>query len=168
MFYKIINKDSEVFKKLFDLRTRELAIEEENLQALKDRIGLEWETFFGYPHQQNARRVSQYEGFAFTEHEKVNPKIWVKDKKHQDIYIPNSRTKLGREMREFLWNGLQSSRYSKVFDILKLGSPRQFAFPVVEITDNAIIIYLGEKQVPKIDDLIEITSKEFYELRDRE
>ncbi len=167
MFYKIENKESEVYKKLFDLRTKELEINKENLQALKDKIGLKWETFFGNSSQQSFNRVTKYEGFVFTEVEKINPKIWVLDKTIEDVYIPNNRTKLGREMREFLWNGLKGSIYSKVFEILKLDHPHRFSFPVVEIVGDTIIIYLGEKQVPKINEVIEITSKEFYLLRDQ-
>ena len=36
MYYKIENKECEVYKKLHELRTKELLISEENKQAIKD------------------------------------------------------------------------------------------------------------------------------------
>lgn len=164
MYYKIENKECEVYKKLHELRTSEIKIKEENEKAIQERIGdLTYERYLGYSGQQNFRRVPQYTGFAFLNTEKVDSKIWKLDDKRDGLYIPNKKTKLGREMAEFLLNGLKGSRYNKIFEIL--GFDREigkFTFPYVEICDNEnIVVYLGDKEEPNDPNLIEITKKEF-------
>lgn len=162
MYYKITNKDCEVYKKLHDLRTQEKKIEKENIKSIEEKTGLKWKHSFGNHGQQNFRRVTSYAGFKFLEPEKVDLKVWKQHKEHQEIFVPNVRTKLGREMQEFLWNGLEGSNYNRVIEILKLADLRKFSFPYVEITkDEIIIIALGDGHEPKNPDVIEITKKEF-------
>jgi len=166
MYYKIENKECEVYKKLHELRTYEKQIEKENIEAIIEKVGLEWEMEFGHTGQQNFRRVSSLMGFGFLEPEKVDLKTWKRHKEHQDIFIPNTRTKSGREMQEFLSNGLKKSRYDKVLKILKLEELRKFTFPFVEIVKNEnIIIFLGDAHEPKDKNVVEITKREFNELR---
>jgi hypothetical protein len=166
MYYKIINKESEVYKKLHELRTKERQIRKDNEKAIEEKTGLKWKIFLGDNGQQNFRRVPQYNGFKFTEPDKVDLKIWKLHEEHKEIYIPNRKTKLGREMDEFLLNGLKGSIYRKVFSILKLPSPiRRFSLPFVEIVKGDIIIlFLGDDQEPKDKNVIEITLKEFNKL----
>lgn len=166
MYYKIEEKESEVYSKLHQLRTYELTVKRENESAIQERIGgLKYERFLGDGGQQNFRRVPQYYGFDFTNIENIDPKIWKLDTE-KSCYVPNKKTKLGREMSEFLLNGLKGSRYNKVFEILGLEDVvGRFVFPYVEIIDNNIIvIYLGDKQEPKDKNIIEITKKEFDSL----
>ncbi|MNE98848.1 hypothetical protein D3C80_1974250 [compost metagenome] len=69
-------------------------------------------------------------------------------------------------MQEFLQNGLKGSRYDKVLKILKLEELRSFTFPFVEIMkDEIIIIFLGDNHEPKDKNIIEITKREFQDLR---
>lgn len=165
MYYKIENKESKVYKELHALRTKELKIEEENILAIEEKTGLKFKNSFGHHGQQNFRRVTSYIGFEFTEPEKVDLKIWKRHKEHEMIFVPNTRTKLGRDMQEFLNNGLKGSRYDKVFKILKLADLTKFTFPFIEILKNdVIVIYLGDKHEPKNKDIIEITKREFLEL----
>jgi hypothetical protein len=160
MYYKIENKECEVYKKLFALRILELQITEDNIAAIEEKTGLKWESFVGQSGQQNLRRTNQYYGFKFTEPEKVDLKIWQPYKENKEFFVPNKRTKLGREMAEFLLNELKGSRYSAVWDILNLKHIGRFTFPFVEICGDLIIVYLDQKQVPKDENLIEITSVE--------
>lgn len=133
MYYKIENKECDVYAELHALRTYEKQIEKENIEAIAEKVGLEWEMEFGHIGQQNFIRVSSLMGFGFLETEKVDLKIWKQHKEHKDIFVPNTKTKLGREMQEFLSNGLKKSRYDKVLKILKLEELRKFTFPFVEI-----------------------------------
>lgn len=166
MYYKIENKECKVYQELHALRTEELKIEKENKKTIDVKTGLKWGNSFGHHGQQNFRRVTSYMGFQFKEPEKVDLKIWKLSKNEKGIYVPNMRTKLGREMQDFLNNGLKSSSYDKVFKILKLDKLRKFTFPFVEITKNEnIIIFLGDGHEPKDKNVIEITKKEFNELR---
>lgn len=163
MYYKIENKDCEVYKKLHELRTKEEKIENDNILAIKEKTGLNWENSFGRIGQQNFRRVSSYSGFEFTEPEKVDLKIWKRHKEHNEIFVPNTKTKLGREMQEFLNNGLDGSRFDTVLEILQLEDLRRFTFPFVEIIGETIILYLDDNHEPKDLNVIEITKREFNE-----
>jgi hypothetical protein len=163
MYYKIINKDSLVYKELHEMRSKELNWEIENKQMLKDKIGLKWSKFSGYLGQQTFNRTTDYYGFIFDEPDKVNEKIWKKDK--NDIYKPNKRTKLGKEMQTIL-NSKKGHSFSIVYDILKLEHPcYNFTFPYVEICNDIIILYLDNNALVNNEDIIEITSKEFNEIR---
>lgn len=165
MYYKIKNKESKVYQELFDLRTKELQMEEDNIKAIEEKTGLKWENMFGHQGQQNFNRVSRYSGFEFTEPEKVGLKTWKRHKDYNDVFLPNLRTKSGREMEEFLNNGLKGSRFDKVIKILKLQDLRRFTFPYVEIFGDLILIALGEGHEPKDKNVIEITKREFDEFR---
>lgn len=166
MYYKIVNKDSEVYKKLHEMRTKELQMEADNKQAITEKAGLEWEEFLGHQGQQNFNRVTVYCGFAFKEPSKVDSKIWSIHKEHKDIFIPNKRTEIGRKMSEFLNNGLKGHSYSTVFKNLNMEQPYgRFTFPFVEIAGDIILLYLGDSQIPTDENIIEITSKEFETLR---
>ena len=167
MYYKIQNKECDTYKKLHDLRTYELQIGEENVSAIENKTGFYWEDHLGYSGQQTFSRTTEYRGFAFIQKDKVDAKVWKKDPQHEDIFIPNRRTKAGREMAEFLSNGLKRSRYDKVFDILGLAHPRKFTLPYVEIVGELIILFLSNNQDPKDENLIEITKREFDELLKR-
>jgi len=166
MYYKITNKDSKVYQELHALRTKELKIEEDNIKAIEEKTGMTWDNSFGNHGQQTFRRVSSYQGFEFKETEKIDPKIWKQHKEHAELYVPNTKTKLGREMQEFLNNGLQGSRYDTVIKILDLQKLRRFTFPFVEIVDDLIIVFLGDDHEPKDENVIEITKKEFQSLRE--
>lgn len=166
MYYKIENKDCEVFKKLHELRTEELRIEKDNEKAIKERTGLDFITFLGQKGQQNFWRITRYTGFKFTEPDKVDMKIWARNKQHPEIFVPNLRTKAGREMKYFLNNDLESSDYTEVFEILQLPEVREFTFPFVEIAGELIIIFLGDNQESKNKNVIEITKREFQQIRE--
>lgn len=66
MYYKIENKECEIYKKLYSLRSKELHMETDNRQAINEKTGLAWNTYFGNPGQQNYRRVSIFTGFCFS------------------------------------------------------------------------------------------------------
>lgn len=168
MYYKIENKECEVYKKLHKMRTEELRIEEENKQLITEKTGLNWENFLGHKGQQQFGRVTTYNGFVFTEPEKVNLKIWKLHSEYKDCFVPNNRTKLGREMNDFLNNGLNKGHwFNDVYDNLGIESPMgRFTFPYVEICNDIIVLYLDDKTVLADENIIEITSKEAKSLLD--
>lgn len=167
MYYKIVNTDSVVYQKLHTLRSQELQFEKDNVKAIEERTGMTFKNVYGNIGQQNFRRVSQYAGFQFDQDAiAIDPKTWKKLKDHPEVYIPNPRTKAGREMREFLQNGLKGGRYDNVLTALGIKDElRRFSFPYVEILSNkTIVVYLDDQFEPKINDLIEITRTEFKQL----
>lgn len=163
MYYKIENKDSEVYRKLHEMRSHEIETNKRNLQAVKDRVGLDFYEFIGLVGQQNYWRTTQYEGFKFKEPEKVDPKVWVLDKDFPDYFVPNKRTKAGREMDKFL-NSMSSSHYRTPLNILGLPSLSKFKFPFIEIVGDLIVMHLDDQYTLDDPNIIEITSKEFFEI----
>lgn len=164
MYYKIVKEKSEVYKKLYALRIKENEIEARNLKALECKIGLEWDGVYGRHGQQNFKRVTCYSGFEFKEPTKVDEKIWKRHYEHNTYFVPNTRTKLGREMQEFL-NKLERSRYDIIDNILGLESLRRFKFPFVEIIGKEIILFLDDQHNIDNKDIIEITKREFTDLQ---
>lgn len=164
MYYKIENKNSKVYKALFKLRTKEIEITQANRKAVEEKVALHFEKYFGNSGQQNWWRTTQYHGFAFTEPEKVDPKVWQPSKTHEGVYVPNKRTKQGRDIAKFLNSGLKNSNVMDVFSILGFNDVRNFTFPFVEICGETIIVFLGDNQEPKDKNLIEITKKEFEKI----
>lgn len=165
MYYKILNKECQVYQDLYALRQEELRIQDENEKAIEEKTGLNFDTFLGHRGQDNWRRVRQYIGFKFTTPELVDLKIWKPDNKHKEIFVPNRQTKLGREMADFLLHGLKSSRYDRVWKILNLDHILKFRFPYLQVVDDVILISLDEKQEPTDENVIEITKREFYQLQ---
>lgn len=166
MYYKIENKECEVYKKLHEMRTNEIQWGKENEKAIEEKTGLKWDLFLGREGQQTFNRVTNYSGFVFLEPEKVDLKIWKKTKEYKGGFIPNKKTKLGREMAQFLSNGLKGHWFNIVFDILGLEHPYgKFSFPYVEICGEIIVIFLSDNNRPEDENIIEITSKEFESLR---
>lgn len=170
MFYKITNKDSELYKTLYELRTGELEIEKQNKEAVHRLVGDDWTCFVGYNGQQNHFRCTQYHGFEFKHPENLPPKTWKLDPKFADkgVYIPDKRTKNGRRIAEAL-NNLPHSSIIKVFSILECELNGCFAYPYIEICENgAIVVYMSDKYdlENKFADLTEITQKEFYKLQE--
>ena len=164
MYYKIENKECEIYKKLHELRIQEYQIEKDNEIAIAEKAGLKIADFLGYLSQQQFRRVPQYVGFKFTEPDKVDTKTWKQDLERKDFHIPNKRTKAGRDMDEFLLNGLNGSDYETVFDILGLPHLNKFTYPFIEIVGEIIVIFIGDNQEPKDANIIEITKREFNEI----
>ena len=164
MYYKIENKECEAYKKLHEQRTKEAQIELKNSASIIEKTGLKFNDFYGRRGQQNLRRVTSYTGFDFLDPEKVDLKVWKIHKEHKEIFVPNTRTKLGREMQEFLNNGLEGSLYHVINDILELESLNRFTFPFIEIIGEKIILYIDDQYDLNNKDIIEITKSEFNEL----
>lgn len=164
MYYKIENKECEVYKKLHALRTSEIEMNKDNLNAVVEKVVLDFRYYVGTSSQQNFFRTVQFSGFMFTDPTKVDTTIWKEDKKKKGYYFPNKRTKTGREMAEFLLNGLKKTCYDEVFKILNLPHLARFVFPYVEIAGEMILVAIDEKQEPKDPNLIEITKREFEQI----
>lgn len=166
MFYKITNKESELYKKLHELRTNERKIDKENNAAVKQLVGDDWDHFSGWEGQQNFHRVTMYSGFAFKHPENLPPKTWKKHKEYEDIYVPDRRTKNGRAIAEAL-DDLPHSSVIYVFEILEMEMSGRFVFPYIEICDDeTIVLFVDDKfdLEKKFPDVVEITKKEAIRL----
>lgn len=163
MYYKITNKENEVFKNLQALRAKELKIEEDNIQAIKEKTGHDFKQFVGHSGQQNFGRVTVYKGFQFINPLLIDLTIW----KHSsdfpsEFFFPNKRTKKGREMSDFLSNGLKSSWYAKVYTALGIKKQfGKFVLPYVHCTKDTVILFIDDKYDLTDPNIIEITRNEF-------
>ena len=164
MYYKITNQKSEIYKTLKYFRQNELDINKRNRELVEKTIPYKWTKFSGRFGQQNFERVTTYSGFQFLEPEKVDLKVWKRDKDNSDYFTPNLRTKGGREMRDFL-QGLEKSSFFKLKSLLGLSSVGRFSFPFLDICKDCLVLYLDDKWIPEDENFIEITSVEFEELR---
>jgi len=161
MYYKITNKESAIYKKLHTMRSKEIKMEKDNIGLIEEKTGLKWSKFYGHSGQQHWNRVTNYSGFNFITPEKVDVKVWRQHKDNPETFVPNSRTKAGREMESFLQN-LPNSPFTQIFDLFKIELNGKFTFPYVEIAGEIIILYLDNDIRNK--DLIEITKTEFEKL----
>ena len=173
MYYKITDKNSDLYKKLHGLRTEEHKIEEENLKKVKELVGDDWDEFVGHRTQQNICRVTRYSGFKFKHPESMPPKTFKPHKEfgNKGFYVPDRRTKAGKNISD----GLRDLKQSPVFFLLEIFGVDyigHYHFPFVEICKNeTIVVYMDErfdKELRKFHELVEITSKEFYELLNQE
>ena len=164
MYYKILKQNSEIYKELKAFREKEILIEKKNQETIEKTIPHKWSKYLGYQGQQNFERVTTYSGFKFDDPEQVDSKIWRRHKENNDCFVPNLRTKAGREMRDFL-NNLDKSSFFKLRSILGFQSCGRFIFPYLEICGDVLILFLDDRWIPKNEIYIEITSKEFEELR---
>ncbi len=160
MYYKITNKESEKYQKLYALRKEELAIEDRNEAKLKERFP-DWNgEYLGRSGQQNFSRVTVYTGLGFDDKEKVNLKEWKEHKEHKGFYIPYLRTKAGKEIEKFL-RELEQSCYWKAKDIIGYETYHRSVFPYIEIgEDDILYVYLDDKITPS-EEFVEITRIEF-------
>lgn len=166
MYYKVTAKESELYKKLHELRSKELKIEKENDAAVKKLVGDDWDHFSGYGGQMNLFRVTTRTGFAFKHPENLPPKTWKKHKEYHDIYVPDRRTKNGKAIAEALDN-LPHSSVISVFDILDMELHGNFKFPYIEICDDETIVLYVDDQFDlekKFQEVQEITRKEANKL----
>lgn len=165
MYYKITNKDSEAYKKLHAFRSNELAIEAENTKKVQEIVKLKYDSFFGKSGQQHLDRVKTYTGFVFTNPDEVDTKIWrAISEENITCYIPNIRTKVGKEMKKQL-SSLKTSFITKFYDVLDIDISGRFIFPYLEIVaEDTLILFLDDRFEMTDENFIEITRKEFYAL----
>ncbi|GAB2552767.1 hypothetical protein [Rufibacter soli] len=163
MYYKITNKKSKVYKQLLKMRSDELLWEDENKKSIIQKTGLEFDKFLGNKGQQTYNRVTQYQGFVFKEPEKVDPKIWKRHKHYPEAFVPNTRTKGGQEMYQFITNGLKGNVFYSLLEVLGLEAMGRFTFPYLEIAGETLVLFLDDSMEPSNRNLIEITRTEFQE-----
>ena len=106
IYYKVENKDSELFKRAHVF----LAMEEELREIQRKTIESKLPKFSKYQFLKGFNRIVQYTGFVFDDKENIDPKVW---KTKEMLSTPNRRTKVGRAMEEFL----RSFKRTSVWDV---------------------------------------------------
>lgn len=98
-YYKVDNKNCELFKKTSDF----LAMEKELIEIQKKSIEEKVPKFSHYRSMRGFTRINRYVGFVFDDQENIDKKVWkTKEVDGKMLSTPNLRTKAGKEMEEFL------------------------------------------------------------------
>lgn len=112
-FFKIEQKDCDLFKKVSEF----LDMEEELRETQKKAIESQLPKFSMYQGQRGFTRIVRYTGFVFDDKENIDPKVWkTKEIDGKMLSTPNLRTKAGRAMNEFL----QSFKRTTCWDVDRL------------------------------------------------
>ena len=113
LYYKVENKDSDLFK-----RANEFLAMEENLREIqRNAIESKVPKFSKYQARKGFNRIVRYIGFVFEDKESIDPKVWkTKEEDGEMFSTPNLRTKVGRAMDEFL----RSFKRTNVWDVDRL------------------------------------------------
>ena len=99
IYYKVENKDSELFKRANVFLAKEEELREIQRKAIESKVP----KFSKYKCLKGFNRIGQYTGFVFDDKENIDPKVWkTKEENGEMISTPNLRTKVGKEMNEFL------------------------------------------------------------------
>ena len=110
IYYKVENKDSELFKRANVF----LAMEEELREIQRKTIESKLPKFSKYQFLKGFNRIVQYTGFVFDDKENIDPKVWkTKEENGEMLSTPNLRTKVGKAMNEFL----RSFKRTSVWDV---------------------------------------------------
>ena len=162
MFYKITDKQSSTYQQLRSIRENEIRIERENAAKVETLLGFPITRFVGRISQNSLERVTIYSGFEFPEGIIPDPKAWKPSKEHRGIYVPNRRTKEGRNIYRQLCSLERSVTFWDIWEIVEAVSPYgSFQFPKVYLCGDTLLVYLDEQQTPKNTALVEITKTEF-------
>lgn len=110
IYYKVENKDSELFKRANVFLAKEEELREIQRKAIESKVP----KFSKYKGTKGFNRIVQYTGFVFDDKESIDPKVWkTKEENGEMLSTPNLRTKVGKAMNEFL----RSFKRTNVWDV---------------------------------------------------
>ena len=113
LYYKVENKDSDLFKRANEFLAMEEKLRETQRKAIESKVP----KFSKYKAAKGFNRIVRYTGFVFDDKESIDPKVWkTKVEDGEMLSTPNLRTKVGRAMDEFL----RSFKRTNVWDIDRL------------------------------------------------
>lgn len=158
-----MNKESDIYKVLHKQRTKELAAKKENNKILKELIPYKWEQYLGWK-DNSFGRIPAYFGFKFENLEEIDKNIWKQDKNNPAYYVPNKRTKAGKEMAVKL-DRLKRFSFYRIWEMLEISNETgSKSVPFLEIAGDILLLFLDDSQNPKDQNVVEITKREFIQI----
>ena len=113
IYYKVENKDSELFKRANVFLAKEEELREIQRKAIESKVP----KFSKYKARKGFNRIVRYTGFVFEDKESIDPKVWkTKEENGVMLSTPNLRTKVGKAMNKFL----RSFQRTTVWDVDRL------------------------------------------------
>lgn len=98
-YYKVENKECDLFKKVSVFLDMERELNNEQKQTIEKKLPY----FSFYYCKSGFERVKRYVGFVFDDQENIDKKVWTtKEVDGKMVSKPNLRTKEGKEMKAFL------------------------------------------------------------------
>lgn len=143
-YYKVENIDSELFKKASEF----LDMEKELINVQKQAIEKKVPKYSCYKGIMGFERVIRYDGFVFEDHENIDKKVWkTKEVDGKMLSVPNTRTKAGKEMKEFLWSFKRTTCWDvdRLLSIDKKRIHGEF-YPANLFKNNGIVYILIDSQ----------------------
>ena len=99
LYYKVENKDSDLYKKAKEFLAMEEKLRETQRKAIESKVP----KFSKYKARKGFNRIVRYIGFVFDDKESIDPKVWkTKEEDGEMLSVPNLRTKVGKAMDGFL------------------------------------------------------------------
>lgn len=143
-YYKVEDVDSDLFKKASEF----LDMEEELINTQKQAIEKKVPEFSCYKGSRGFVRVIRYIGFVFDDQENIDKKVWkTKEVDGKMLSVPNTRTKVGKEMKEFLGSFKRTTCWDvdRLLSIDKTSIYREF-YPANLFKNNGIVYILIDSQ----------------------
>ena len=169
IYYKVENKDSELFKRANVFLAKEEELREIQRKAIESKVP----KFSKYKGTKGFNRIVQYTGFVFDDKENIDPKVWkTKEENGEMLSTPNLRTKVGKAMNEFL----RSFKRTSVWDVNKILNIDEKSlygsfYPANLFVFNECIYIIIDSQYRDVfeknnTDIIEITNGEITKVID--
>lgn len=122
IYYKVENKDSELFKNASEFLAMEDRLREEQKAAVIAKVP----KFKTYRGEKGFDRIVRFTGFVFEDPQNIDPKVWItKEVDGKMLSTPNRRTNAGREMWKFL-NSFERTTMWDVDRLLGIGKESVF------------------------------------------
>lgn len=144
MIFKFTDLENKVTKSLISFRNKEVDINESNAKAVPKLVKASYDGVYGNGSQQSCVRTNTYKGFKFTEPDTIDPKVFKqKDIDGESVFMPNARTKVGREMKNAL-NNLPCTTVFNLFDLILCVTPYAFTYPYLELFNGILYLFVDD------------------------
>lgn len=163
IYYKITDKESDLYKTLYEQRTKELEARKENEELLEKLIPYKWEIYSG--HRDNSySRIPRYFGFKFENPDEVDMNVWKRDRSDPEMFVPNRKTRAGKRMATDLEN-LKYFSFIRFMEMLEITDYcGRWVVPAMEIAGDAILVEVDDKHELKQPEAIMITKNEYFDI----
>lgn len=164
MYFKIENKESELYKNVMAYIEKRRQQQKDNYDAVNKYFGFDFTNLLMYGRGMNSLN-SIFGVVSENIIEGMKP-----DKCFENAQVPNLRTKKGKEHRRF-FNSLPNWSFHKEHDLFPLkerGSVGRFTLPYLDEINDVIFVRIDDKFKPEETiDFIEITTSEFNRLTEK-
>ena len=149
-FWKIT--DEQTFKNAKEFIDNCNKLQKKNEKQLKEIVPFEWNQYMGHGKGSGFNLLVDYDGFVPKDKSITKLDGWKTDKKYNIVFIPDLRTKKGKEIKEKLKN-LNKVWFKDVFTAIDLKQEdlRRFTVPYLFLSTDKKEIFLKTSDEQKVD-----------------